>query len=661
MSLGTKIWSGGTLVSLPLSGKQCETLSTRRGIHHNIQALTGTVTSKVRSGNSPKLQLPVFCLRASRGLYRNDTLAWSPVYFSARIATLLVRCLEHSETNSAADGDDGGGIKKPYPRTRGLFTVAALIGSATVLSKLLGLVREIVLAAVFGVGPIINAFNYSSIIPGFFLTLVGGINGPFHTAVATSLSKRLRGEGRTLVQRLSIITGMVFGAISMAIFFFSAHLIDVLAPGLLIPGYKEGLLTRKLAIIQLKIMAPCTMLAALIGIGFGTLSSAGVYGIPSLSPALSSISVLVAVSIYVLTPQQIRPASQDAISAAAHLAAGATVGAMAQWVLQALAQHRAGFGPLKVSKETFRNPLMDEGFQEVLRVLVPAAVASGMLQIATYTDLYFASFIPGGAAALGYANLLAMAPVGILSSSILVPLIPLFARVSKPSHELELQERVRQGLLVSMALTFLMTALMVPLARPIVRVVFERRAFDAPASGLVSSLLICYVVGSSFYLARDLLVRVFYVLGDGQTPFQISMAAIFMNALLDWLFVQYAGFGVQGLVVATSLVNCGSALWLIVKLSRKYHVLQLQHWVRPLLQLGCSATLAGITTKYSYYIFSVQFFSSAVAFNTRWLWAADLISILLASLSGAIAYFIPLLLFQSTETKAVISLLRTNT
>jgi putative peptidoglycan lipid II flippase len=112
-----------------------------------------------------------------------------------------------------------------------------------------------------------------------------------------------------------------------------------------------------------------------------------------------------------------------------------------------------------------------------------------------------------------------------------------------------------------------MISVMTPLARPIVRVLFERRAFGAPASGLVSSLVICYVLGSTFYLARDVLVRVFYALGDGQTPFYISLAAIVANAALDWLLVRFGGFGAPGLVLATMVVNIASAGALLTQLS----------------------------------------------------------------------------------------------
>ncbi|CAI7869009.1 unnamed protein product, partial [Closterium sp. NIES-53] len=201
----------------------------------------------------------------------------------------------------------------------------------------------------------------------------------------------------------------------------------------------------------------------------------------------------------------------------------------------------------------------------VFGVLIPATVASGMLQIATFTDLYFASFLPGTAAALGYANLLCMAPLGILSTALLVPLLPLFARLAHPKDRPLLKDSLRRGLVMAMAVTLPMTAVMLPLARPIVRTVFQRRSFDASATSLVSSLLSCYLLGSPCYLARDVLVRLFYSLADGTTPFLISTFAIAANAVLDFLFVSRWEFGPQGLVLATAAVNSASAvalLWL---------------------------------------------------------------------------------------------------
>lgn len=131
---------------------------------------------------------------------------------------------------------------------RGLFQIARVIGAATLVSKVTGLAREAVLAAVFGVGPVMNAFNYASIVPGFFLTMLGGINGPFHSAMTAALSKRRKEEGQKLLASVSLLSGLACTGFSVLIFLNADLLIDALAPGLLVAA--DGILTREIAILQ---------------------------------------------------------------------------------------------------------------------------------------------------------------------------------------------------------------------------------------------------------------------------------------------------------------------------------------------------------------------------------------------------------------------------
>jgi putative peptidoglycan lipid II flippase len=197
--------------------------------------------------------------------------------------------------------------------------------------------------------------------------------------------------------------------------------------------------------------------------------------------------------------------------------------------------------------------------------------------------------------------------------------------------------------------TLSMISVMTPLARPIVRVLFEHRAFGAPASGLVSSLVICYVLGSTFYLARDVLVRVFYALGDGQTPFYISLAAIVANAALDWLLVRFGGFGAPGLVLATMVVNIASAGALLTQLSSRLGGLQLS-WERPVLLLvGCSLYSSAIT-RVSY----DQIFVLLSRRTSHWI--VDFTSLGLASTVGVMSFFAPLVFVQVPEIRSVLQL-----
>ena len=467
--------------------------------------------------------------------------------------------------------------------------MASIVASATVLSKILGLVREMVVAGTFGVGAAVDAYGYAFVVPGFFMAILGGINGPFHSAMAAALSRRDRSVGPAIVERVSWLVGTGLFAASVVLIGFAEPIVDLIAPGLLAGGQASAA-TRAVAIAQLRILAPCTVLAGWIGIGFGALSAVDSFWLPSLSPALSSLAVIAAVLAFNAIPEGI--AGSLGLSAVevggAALAIGTVLGAAVQWIIQLVeqnrmgmgihfpklgaAQGRIGFGAMGSLNDAQREDA-SRGVDEVVAVLGPATVASGMMQIATYTDLYFASFIPCAAAALGYANLLVQAPVGILSSSLLVPLLPEFSRLAKaaglagevsasPSESEEaawedgrvaLRAKVRQALVLTALCSLPIVITFMPMALPIVRIVFERRAFDAAATQLVSAILACYAGGATAYLLRDVLVRVFYAMGDGTTPFRISMLGIAVNVIGDFLLVQH--FGAPGLVLATVSVN----------------------------------------------------------------------------------------------------------
>ncbi|MBD0344669.1 MAG: polysaccharide biosynthesis C-terminal domain-containing protein, partial [Coleofasciculus sp. Co-bin14] len=158
----------------------------------------------------------------------------------------------------------------------------------------------------------------------------------------------------------------------------------------------------------------------------------------------------------------------------------------------------------------------------------------------------------------------------------------------------ELKERIRQGLLLTALSMLPLGALMMTLAFRIVQVVYQRGAFKQSASQLVGSLLIAYGVGMFVYLARDVLVRVFYALGDGDTPFRISIVNILLNGVLDYILVQ--PFGAAGLILATVGVNFTSTLALLWLLDRKLNGLPLREWSLPIFGLTAISFVAGLAS-----------------------------------------------------------------
>ncbi len=479
-------------------------------------------------------------------------------------------------------------MSEPKKTSRTLVGIAGIVAIATLASKIAGLVRQQAIAAAFGVGPAIDAYNYAYVIPGFLLILLGGINGPFHSAIVSVLAKRNREEAAPLVETITTLVGGCLLLVSIALVIFADPLIDLVAPGLTLTP--AGLEIRAIAIQQFKIMAPMALLAGLIGIGFGTLNAADMYWLPSISPLFSSMAVIVGLVVLAFQLGTEITAPEYVFTGGVVLAIATLLGAIFQWLVQLPALWQSGLGKLRL-RFNFNRP----GVRDILKVMIPATLSSGMLQINVYTDLFFASYIPQAAAAMAYSGLLVQTPLGIISNVILVPFFPVFSRLTAPESKTQLKYRIRQALVLTGITMLPLGAIMVTLALPIVRVVYERYAFDLLASQFVASVLMAYAAGMFVYLGRDVLVRVFYALGDATTPFRVSAFNIFLNALLDYLLVK--SFGAPGLVLATVGVNIISMVLLLWLLDRKLGGLPWGEWSKCFAGLIAAAAVAGLVSR----------------------------------------------------------------
>jgi putative peptidoglycan lipid II flippase len=115
--------------------------------------------------------------------------------------------------------------------SRSIAGIAGIVAAGTLISKVVGLVRQQVIAATFGLGVVADAYQYAYVIPGFLLILLGGINGPFHSAIVSVLSKRSKEEAAPLVETITTLVGAVLLVLTIILVLFSGNLIDVVAPG----------------------------------------------------------------------------------------------------------------------------------------------------------------------------------------------------------------------------------------------------------------------------------------------------------------------------------------------------------------------------------------------------------------------------------------------
>ena len=460
-------------------------------------------------------------------------------------------------------------------------SIAKIVAIATLVSKLFGFVRELIVSAAFGLGAVKNAYAYAYTIPGFLFVLIGGINGPFHNALLSVLAKKDKSEAAPIVETVSTLVSIILIAVTSIIIIFAGDLINILGPELS-PQVKE------LATLQLRIMSPMALLAGLIGIGFGSLNAADSYLLPSISPLFSSVAIATGVAAVLLSYGD-RLNAPEYLQLGAIVLAGATLGgAILQWLAQLIVQWRAGMGSLRL-----RFKLTPEVI-DVFKIMIPATLSSGMLYVNLNVDQFFVSGIEGAAAGLQNATFIFITPLGIISNAILVPFYPVFSRLAAPENWSELKTRIRQGIFLGALSMLPFTAIFMSLALPIIKLAFQRGQFSAENAQFVASLLVVYGFGMFFYVSRDVLIRVFYALGDGQTPFKISIINIVINATLDYFLVD--AFGAPGLIMATVGVNIISMTVFIWILHRRLNGLPLLRWSSGIAGLVVATILSGLAS-----------------------------------------------------------------
>ena len=173
---------------------------------------------------------------------------------------------------------------------RSLKGIALVVTLGTLLSKVGGLIRQLVIAAAFGVGAAYDAYNYAYVLPGFLLILLGGINGPFHSAMVSVLSRRPRAEGAHILAALNTSVSALLLLVTIVLVLAADPLITLVGPGLA-PELHA------IARVQLQVMAPMALLAGLIGLGFGSLNAADEFWIPAISPLMSSGALILGVGL----------------------------------------------------------------------------------------------------------------------------------------------------------------------------------------------------------------------------------------------------------------------------------------------------------------------------------------------------------------------------
>lgn len=417
-------------------------------------------------------------------------------------------------------------------------------------SRLLGLVREQVLAYLFGAGHATDAFNVAFRIPNLLRDLFaeGAMSAAFVPTFTRYLTLRNRADawklGNSVMNALLVITTAV---VILGIVFAEPLVRLFAADYAKVPGKLE--LTASLT----RIMFPFLTLVALAAALMGMLNSLQRFFVPAFSPAMFNVGTIVcAMTLVPLMPRLGMPA----ISA---IAIGTIVGGLGQVVIQWPALHREGFRYRPVLD------VQDEGLRQIFALMIPGIVGLAGVQINLFVNTVLATGQGEGAVSwLNYAFRLMYMPIGLFGVSIATAALPSISRHAAREETAGMRSTISSALRMMLMLNVPATAGLIALAAPIVSLLFEHGRFTASDTTATAAALAFYAPGLIGYSAVKVAVPSFYALHDSRTPVIVSGVTVMVNIALNLWLVEILGY--RGLALGTALaalLNAGLLLWLL--------------------------------------------------------------------------------------------------
>jgi putative peptidoglycan lipid II flippase len=427
---------------------------------------------------------------------------------------------------------------------------AGVFGLATITSRILGLVRDQVLAYYFGAGDAMDAFRVAFRVPNLVRDLFA--EGAMSAAFVPTFTRQLTLHGRDrawhlassvinallLVTSVVVIAGMVFADPLVALFAsdFSA-----------VPGKFE--LTVRLTRVVFPFLTMVAVAAALMGM----LNSLGHFFVPALSPAMFNVaSIGIAVTFIPLAPS-------IGVEPIMIVAFGALVGGIGQLVIQWPPLRREGFRYRPVLD--FR----DEGLRHVLLLMGPGTIGMAATQINVFVNTVLATGEGTGAVSwLDFAFRLMYLPIGLFGVAIATAATPAVSRMVAEANFGAIRSTLAGGIGLMLLLNVPATLGLIVLAHPIVSVIFEHGSFTADDTAATAAALQLYAIGLVGYSIVRIVSPTFYALQRSRIPVMVSAGSVVVNVALNLALVRIMGY--RGLALGTSitaLVNASVQLWLL--------------------------------------------------------------------------------------------------
>lgn len=460
---------------------------------------------------------------------------------------------------------------------------AGLISLATLASRVLGVARDMVLAALFGAGRDMDAFNVAFRVPNLLRDLFaeGAMTAAFVPTFTRKLTTGAREDawhlGNLVMNALLVVTGSI---VVVGIVFAFPITRAIAGEYAQVPGKLE--LTTDLTRVMLPFLTTVAVAAAMMGM----LNSLHRFFIPALSPAMFNVAtIFCAFALVPLMPW-------FGLPPIAAIAVGTLLGGVGQIALQWPALRKEGFRFRPVLN--FRDP----DLREVLRLMGPGTLGLAAVQINVFVNTYLATTQEQGAVSwLNYAFRLMYLPIGLFGVSIATAALPDISRHAARHDETAMRNTISGAMRLMLMLNVPATVGLIVLAHPIISVLLERGHFRPHDTAATAAALIFYAPGLLGYSAVKIASPSFYSLRDSRTPVTVSVISVLVNLGINLALVRVIGY--RGLALGTAIAAIFNATALLWLLRRRLHGIDGRRLGMSFMKIAAASAAMGLAAHYS--------------------------------------------------------------
>lgn len=428
-----------------------------------------------------------------------------------------------------------------------LFRSSAIVAAMTMLSRVFGFIRDVMIAFYLGAGMHTDAFFVAFKLPNFMRRLFA--EGAFNSAFLPIFAGMLKTEGEDKAKHFaseafSCLLAVLLVVVALVIVFMP-HIMWLLAP-----GFEENPEKFSLTVELTRISFPYLIFISLVCLMGGVLNSFGRFAAVAATPIVLNVCmILFAVFL------------SDTLGAAQALTYSLIVSGIAQFLWLSFFCMRIGAMP------KLRRPRLSPQVRRLFVVMGPAALGAGVVQINSMIDMMIASLFEDAVSFLYYAERVYELPLGVIGIAVATALLPALSKHIRSGDTAQALHDTNQAIMLVMFFGLPATGALITIAEPIVRVLFEHGQFNAADRDAVFPTLIAFSAGLPSFLLIKIFAASFFAAQDTKTPVIVATIAIIINIAGNLILMQF--YAHVGLAMATSIAGWVNALMLGVLLHRR--------------------------------------------------------------------------------------------